>query len=121
MAERLTIKTEYITLQQLLKIENIIQSGGQAKAYLANQQVLLNGQEEQRRGKKLYPGDLVETAGQAFDIVRETAEELAEREEKEAILARFQTKGNPSGANHSKKLEHKKTSKRKPTGPSSWS
>ncbi|CAK1230240.1 S4 domain-containing protein YaaA [Fructobacillus fructosus] len=129
MAERLAITTEYITLQQLLKITNIIHSGGQAKGYLAEQRVLLNGEEEQRRGKKLYPGDLIETAGQAFTIDRESAEELAEREEKAAILARFQKQQAKSAkakekamtkAARSKRLEQKKTSQKRPTGPSSW-
>lgn len=129
MAERLAITTEYITLQQLLKITNIIHSGGQAKGYLVEQRVLLNGEEEQRRGKKLYPGDLIETAGQAFTIDRESAEELAEREEKAAILARFQKQQAKSAkakekamtkAARSKRLEQKKTSQKRPTGPSSW-
>lgn len=51
------INTEYITLQQLLKMENIISSGGEAKYYLANNPVLVNGENEARRGKKLYPND----------------------------------------------------------------
>ncbi|CAK1241135.1 Ribosome-associated protein YbcJ [Fructobacillus fructosus] len=129
MAERLAITTEYITLQQLLKITNIIHSGGQAKGYLAEQRVLLNGEEEQRRGKKLYPGDLIETAGQDFTIDRESAEELAEREEKAAILARFQKQQAKSAkakekamtkAARSKRSEQKKPSQKRPTGPSSW-
>ncbi len=51
------INTEYITLQQLLKMENIISSGGEAKYYLASNLVLVNGENESRRGKKLYPND----------------------------------------------------------------
>ena len=51
------IKGEYITLSQFLKEENIISSGGQAKWYLKDHPVTLNGQKEDRRGKKLHVGD----------------------------------------------------------------
>ncbi|MBS9336658.1 S4 domain-containing protein YaaA [Fructobacillus papyrifericola] len=126
MAERLAITTEYITLQQLLKIEDIIPSGGQAKAYLADALVLLNGEKENRRGKKLYPGDQVETAGQVFEIVAESEDEARKRAEQAAILARFQKaqkpakKSNPKPA-RTKKSGQAKTSKKRPTGPASWS
>ena len=47
----LKITTEYITLGQLLKIENIIQSGGEAKIFLATNKVLVNGEVDNRRGR----------------------------------------------------------------------
>ena len=50
---------EYITLGILLKIEGIIQTGGMAKAYLQENTVLVNGEPDNRRGRKLYPGDIV--------------------------------------------------------------
>ncbi|MBU3828196.1 MAG: S4 domain-containing protein YaaA [Candidatus Lactobacillus pullistercoris] len=52
-----SIKGDYITLSQFLKEESIISSGGQAKWYLKENPVLLNGQSEDRRGKKLHVGD----------------------------------------------------------------
>lgn len=51
MTKTIEITTEYITLTQLLKEENIISSGGQAKYYLMDFPVLLNGEPENRRGK----------------------------------------------------------------------
>ncbi len=66
--ESLKIKTDYITLQQLLKIEDIISSGGEAKYYLANNEVYVNGESENRRGRKLYPNDIVKVAGKEFKI-----------------------------------------------------
>ncbi len=54
------IHTEYITLGQLLKFQNIAASGGDIKAILSTQEVLVNGEPENRRGKKLYAGDVVE-------------------------------------------------------------
>ena len=46
MTTSVRITTEYITLTQLLKEENIISSGGQAKYYLMDFPVLLNGETE---------------------------------------------------------------------------
>ena len=62
------ITTEYIELQMLLKMESIIQSGGQAKYFLAENEVYVNGTLEQRRGKKLYPGDKIKVLDQEFII-----------------------------------------------------
>ena len=59
---------EYITLQSLLKITDIISTGGMAKIYLAENKVLVNGVLEDRRGRKLYPGDKVEVEGRTFVI-----------------------------------------------------
>ena len=52
------LKDEYITLAQLLKACDVVYSGGQAKEYLANMEVLVNGVNENRRGKKIYHGDI---------------------------------------------------------------
>jgi S4 domain protein YaaA len=54
------INREFVTLGQLLKFENIVESGGMVKVFLANYEVLVNGQQDQRRGRKLYPGDVVQ-------------------------------------------------------------
>ncbi|MBN7276605.1 S4 domain-containing protein YaaA [Lactobacillus acetotolerans] len=62
------MKGEYITLGQFLKEEAIISSGGQAKWYLRDNPVLLNGEKENRRGKKLRSGDKVEVAGNTYEF-----------------------------------------------------
>lgn len=59
---------EYITLQSLLKITDIISTGGMVKAYLAENVVLVNGEEEDRRGRKLYPGDEIKVENKIFVI-----------------------------------------------------
>lgn len=66
--DTLKITTEYITLQQLLKIEDIISSGGEAKYFLANNQVFVNNEPENRRGRKLYPKDVIKVENQEFII-----------------------------------------------------
>lgn len=63
-----TIKGEYITLSQFLKEESIISSGGQAKWYLRDNPVILNGQSEDRRGKKLRAGDKLEVNGTQYEF-----------------------------------------------------
>lgn len=49
-----------LTLGQFLNYEGIIESGGQAKWFLQEYEVFLNGAHETRRGKKLDDGDVVE-------------------------------------------------------------
>lgn len=50
------IHTEYIELQQLLKMLNLISSGGQAKQFLNECDVLVDDIKETRRGRKIYNG-----------------------------------------------------------------
>lgn len=61
---------ECITLQSLLQIGDIISTGGMAKAYLESEKVLVNNVLENRRGRKLYPNDLVVASGKTFLIVK---------------------------------------------------
>lgn len=60
MTEIVEIDREFITLGQLLKFENIVESGGMVKIFLADYEVCVNGEQDQRRGRKLYPGDVVQ-------------------------------------------------------------
>ena len=53
------INTEYITLGQLLKFAGIAMSGGDIKYLLNERDVTVNKEIERRRGRKLYPGDIV--------------------------------------------------------------
>ncbi|BCS55564.1 RNA-binding S4 domain-containing protein [Geobacter sp. SVR] len=63
------ITTEHIKLDSLLKGANMVGSGGEAKVIIADGLVQVNGQTEQRRGRKLYPGDRVVLEG--YEIVVE--------------------------------------------------
>ena len=58
----------FITLGILLKITGIIDTGGQAKYFLAENKVLINGEEDNRRGRKLYHGDIIEVDNHSFVI-----------------------------------------------------
>ncbi|KON85924.1 hypothetical protein AF332_03270 [Sporosarcina globispora] len=57
------IDTEYITLGQFLKAADVIQTGGMAKWFLSEYEVFVNGEQDQRRGRKLRTGDKVEIPG----------------------------------------------------------
>ena len=55
--ERLTIETEYIRLQDALKLSGAAETGGQAKLAVQAGLVEVNGETCLQRGKKLRPGD----------------------------------------------------------------
>ena len=62
MPEKIVIDTDYIKLDSLLKLANLVMSGGEAKLLIQEGHIQVNGQLETRRGRKLYPGDLVQAA-----------------------------------------------------------
>lgn len=59
MKQKIEIQTDYIELGQFIKLANIFESGGMIKNYLQTEGVFINGEREHRRGRKLYPGDIV--------------------------------------------------------------
>lgn len=62
------LKTPYITLGQLLKITDWISSGGEAKTAVKTLKISVNGEREDRRGRKLYPGDMVTIEGKSYTL-----------------------------------------------------
>ena len=79
---------EYITLGQVIKELAIVNTGGQAKLFLAENEgnIFLNKEAENRRGKKLRAGDVLEILefGLFITFVQASEEEIAEREEDKA-------------------------------------
>ena len=59
---------EFMTLQALLQVSDEIPTGGMAKVYLMENVVKVNGEEENRRGRKLYLGDVISLANATFVI-----------------------------------------------------
>jgi ribosome-associated protein len=59
MVSDVVIRGEMIRLGQLLKVAGVIDSGAEVKAFLAEQEVLVNGEREDRRGRQLHLGDVV--------------------------------------------------------------
>lgn len=64
------IDTEFITLGQMLKLADVIQSGGMIKWFLSEHEVFVNNEPEDRRGRKLRDGDVISISGiGSFQIV----------------------------------------------------
>ena len=61
---------EFIKLGQLLKKSNMMSSGVDAKMVILDGLVTVNGEVENRRGKKIYPGDVVTYQGESVKVVR---------------------------------------------------
>ena len=68
MRETIVIDTEFIRLDDLLKLAGAVRSGGQAKFLIQNGAVILNGEVCTMRGKKLHPGDLVAIPDEESEI-----------------------------------------------------
>ena len=68
LIKEIKIESEYITLGQFLKVADIISSGGEAKTFLACNRILINNEEDNRRGRKLYKDDIVQIDGKRYKI-----------------------------------------------------
>ena len=65
------IKTDYIKLGQFLKFVGMVSLGGEVKDFLSNSTIKINHFIEKQRGKKLFPGDLIEINHEKFIIEAE--------------------------------------------------
>lgn len=65
----LKLRDDFIKLGQALKAAGLVDSGVDAKIVIQDGEVSVNGEVETRRGKKLYPGDVVEFDGETIEIV----------------------------------------------------
>lgn len=66
---KIRLETEFITLAQFLKIADFVSSGGEAKYAVKELAIFVNGEPENRRGRKLYPGDQLNVEGAEFELV----------------------------------------------------
>ncbi|MBQ8568063.1 MAG: RNA-binding S4 domain-containing protein [Oscillospiraceae bacterium] len=70
--EKISIHTEFIKLDQLLKFAGICAIGSEAKAIVADGKVTVNGEVCTMRGKKIRPGDTVSALGTTVLIEAES-------------------------------------------------
>ena len=68
--EKITIETEYIKLDSLLKFAAVVGTGGEAKYVISEGMVSVNGEVCTMRGKKLHPGDKISFQGLDFEVVK---------------------------------------------------
>ena len=66
--KKVKITTEYITVGQFLKFTGLIRSGALAKEYLISNNVLVNDEKEDRRGRKLYKGYIIVINDLKFEL-----------------------------------------------------
>ena len=64
----ITITTEFIKLQDLLKLANLVGTGGEAKIVIQEGEVSVNGEVCPMRGKKIRPGDTVAYDGEELTV-----------------------------------------------------
>ena len=68
--EVIALWEDYIKLGQALKAAGLVESGIEAKIVIQNGEVMVNGETELQRGKKLYDGDVVSFRGEEIRIVK---------------------------------------------------
>ena len=69
------IRGDTIRLGQLLKLAGLVDHGSEARAFLADRHVLVNGEHEQRRGRQLHPGDVVSAGARELRVVASSSTE----------------------------------------------
>ncbi|MGN1097369.1 MAG: RNA-binding S4 domain-containing protein [Clostridia bacterium] len=66
---KIEISTEFIKLDSAMKLSGAVSIGSDAKYSILDGQVTVNGEQELRRGRKLYKGDKFCFEGQTYEIV----------------------------------------------------
>lgn len=66
--KRIRVNTEYIKLDQFLKLADIVSSGGEAKQFILERDILVNGEKETRRGRKLRHHDEIRIGREIYVI-----------------------------------------------------
>jgi len=69
--EKITINTEFIKLDSLLKFAALVATGGEAKYVITEGMVSVNGEVCTMRGKKIYPGDKVQFDRFTLEVCKE--------------------------------------------------
>ena len=68
---KIAINKEPIDLNKLLKLDNVVSGGGEAKLLIADGGVTLNGEVETRKRKKVFAGDIVQYMDRTIQVVVE--------------------------------------------------
>lgn len=66
--ETIKLRNEFIKLGQALKAANLVEDGVEAKYVIQDGEVLVNGEPDTRRGRKLYDGDVISYHGEEVRI-----------------------------------------------------
>ena len=66
----ITIRDEFIKLGQALKLAGVVDDGVQAKYVIQEGLVKVNGETDQRRGRKVYAGDVISFQDEEIKVTR---------------------------------------------------
>lgn len=66
--EIIKLRDEFIKLGQALKAANLVEDGVEAKYVIQDGEVLVNGEPDTRRGRKIYDGDVISYHGEEVRI-----------------------------------------------------
>ena len=69
--ETVKINTQFIQLQSFLKFKGIAETGGQAKEFIQDGIIRVNGEGCTARGKKIRPGDIISAFAVDYEITNE--------------------------------------------------
>ena len=64
------IKDDFIKLGQILKLSGLVEDGVEAKYEIQDGNVRVNGETDLRRGRKVYPGDVISFRGKEIRVIR---------------------------------------------------
>lgn len=67
--ENIKINSEFIKLDSFLKWAGVASTGAEAKMFILDGEVFVNGQVEERRGRKLFKNDIVKFNGEEYKIL----------------------------------------------------
>ena len=68
--EEIKIRDEFIKLGQALKLAGVVEDGVEAKYVIQDGLVQVNGEVDQRRGRKVYEGDVITFEDQEIKVIR---------------------------------------------------
>ena len=66
---QITIRDNFIKLGQAMKLSGLVSEGVEAKLLIQDGEVLVNGEVETRRGRKLFPGDVFSWQGETVEVI----------------------------------------------------
>ena len=62
------LEADFVELYKILKFEGLVETGGEAKLLIGDGQVMVNGEVETRRRKKIVNGDVIEFRGETLQM-----------------------------------------------------
>lgn len=66
----ISLRDGTIRLGQLLKLADLVDSGGEVRSFLEEAEITVNGEPEDRRGRQLAAGDVVVVDGEELRLIR---------------------------------------------------